>query len=1136
MNPDFVHLRLHTEFSVTHGLVRIGEAASYAADTQQVALALTDTHNYFGWIKFYQALRYNGIKPLLGVELSLKPVNEQGTIYRILVLVRDEAGYQGLSCLLSEAWKNPLQKGVPLVDPQDLVAFRSHWFILSGGARGDVGGLLIQDQRELAYARARWWKENFGDSYFLELQRYGQPNQEREIALTVSLAQELEIPVVATHPIEFMREDDFKAHEARVCIAEGKLLGDQKRIKSCTSEQYFKSPSQMQSLFSDFQVALKNSVLIAMQCNLTMILGKPQLPQFPIPAGMTVEQFFRQEVMRGLEKRFQMESVASFDVYGERMEFECLTINKMGFAGYFLIVADFIRWSKEHDIPVGPGRGSGAGSLVAYSLGITDLDPLKYDLLFERFLNPERVSMPDFDVDFCQERREEVIQYVRERYGSDSVAQIATFGTMAARAVIRDVGRVLGLSYSFVDQLAKLIPMELDMTLAKACTVEPQLQEKAKNEEEVAELLELATRLEGVTRQVGMHAGGVLIAPGQITHFTPLYRQDNAQNMISQFDKDDVEKVGLVKFDFLGLKTLTILADAVRWIRQRGGDLSNFSLANISLDDPETYALFGSGDTTAVFQQESKTAKDMEKRLKPSKFEDIISLMALNRPGPLQSGMVDEFIERRHGRSPVDLFHPSLEPVLSATYGVIVYQEQVMKIAQILAGYSMGEADSLRRAMGKKDQNEMERHRTKFIDGAQNRGVDGALAMRLYELMAKFGQYGFNKSHSAAYALISFQTAWLKTHYRACYMAATLSADMDDSDKIALMVEDVRLAGMTILPPDINRSEWVFVPIDDRTIRFGLGAIKGTGLEAIKALVREREQYGEYLSLSDLCHRLDKRVVNRRVLEALIKAGAWDAYQDNRAYLMSSLEEAMSTAAHNSLHQNQVGLFEQPGLVDTMEVNLWEGANAFPRWGIAQQLFQEKSVLGFFLSGHPFREYEPYLRGCIPQTLAHVQEAGSVVLTGIVTGVRVLQTRRGRMGVVLLDDEQGRLEVSFFAELFMEKRHLLKEDQLIVVWGKCTSDPYTQSLRIIAEKVLGQEDFFAQMVREVGVTVRDDNNAQQFIADYQKNEKGPCVVKVQVHIPDGISGVLVLPGIVPSLAWIQQCQRLVGPIEVVARF
>lgn len=1136
MNPNFVHLRLHTEFSVTHGLVRISEAAAYAKNTQQVALALTDTHNYFGWIKFYQALRHDGIKPLLGVELSLKPVNDQVGIYRILVLVRDEIGYKGLSHLLSEAWKNPLHKGIPVVDPQDLVAFRAHWFILSGGARGDVGSLLIQDQRELAQVRARWWRENFGESYFLELQRYGQPNQEREIALTVSLAQELDIPVVATHPIEFMQEEDFKAHEARVCISEGKLLGDPKRIKSSTPEQYFKTSDQMQSLFSDLPVALKNSVSIAMQCNLNMVLGKPQLPQFPIPPGMKVEQFLRQEVMLGLEKRFANEHVTSFDVYCERMEFECATINKMGFAGYFLIVADFIRWSKEHDIPVGPGRGSGAGSLVAYSLGITDLDPLRYDLLFERFLNPERVSMPDFDVDFCQDRREEVIQYVRERYGRDSVAQIATFGTMAARAVIRDVGRVLDLSYSFVDQLAKLIPMELDMTLAKAFAIEPQLQERAKNEEEVAELLDLAMRLEGVTRQVGMHAGGVLIAPSLITHFTPLYRQDNAQNMISQFDKDDVEKVGLVKFDFLGLKTLTILADAVKWIRQRGGELTNFSLSDISLDDRETYELFGSGDTTAVFQQESRTAKDMEKRLKPSKFEDIISLMALNRPGPLQSGMVEEFIERRHGRASVDLFHPSLEPVLSATYGVIVYQEQVMKIAQILAGYSMGEADSLRRAMGKKDQDEMERHRTKFIEGAQNRGVEGALALRLYELMAKFGQYGFNKSHSAAYAMISFQTAWLKTHYRACYMAATLSADMDDSDKIALMVADVQLAGLTILPPDINRSEWVFVPIDDQTIRFGLGAIKGTGLEAIKSLVKEREDSGEYPSLLDLCHRLDKRVVNRRVLEALIKAGAWDAYQDNRAYLMNSLEGAMSTAAHNSLHQNQVGLFDQASLDEEVVEVRWEGASLYPRWGVAEQLFQEKSVLGFFLSGHPFREYEPYLRGCVPQTLAQVREAGSVVLTGIVTSVRVQQTRRGRMGIVLLDDEQAKLEVNFFSELFMEKRHLLKEDQLIVVWGKCTFDAYTENLRVTAERVMGQDEFFTQMVRSVSVTVRDGDQAQQFITNYKKIEKGPCMVKVCVHTSDGVSGILGLPGIIPSLTWIQQCQNLSGPIEVVARF
>ncbi|HSF47601.1 MAG TPA: DNA polymerase III subunit alpha, partial [Burkholderiales bacterium] len=672
-------------------------------------------------------------------------------------------------------------------------------------------------------------------------------------------------PVVATHPVQFLEPDDFKAHETRVCIAGGYLLNDSRRPRHFTPEDYFKSAREMEALFADLPAALENTVEIAKRCNLELELGINRLPACPTPDGLGVDAYLRSQAEAGLARRLPR-SIAEerqAAAYAQRLEFELSMITRMGYSGYFLIVADFINWAKKNGVPVGPGRGSGAGSLVAYSLGITELDPLRYDLLFERFLNPERVSMPDFDIDFCQDGRDRVIDYVKHTYGADSVSQIATFGTMAARAVVRDVGRVLGLPYNFVDQLAKLIPMELGMTLKRAREREPLLNDRASKEEEVGELLSLAERLEGITRNVGMHAGGVLIAPGRLADFCPLYRAEGSAAFMSQFDKDDVEKIGLVKFDFLGLTTLTILDWAVKHVRGQDAGVRSqdqgFNLENIPLDDPATFAIFASGNTTAIFQSESKSARDLERRLKPDTFEDVIALMALNRPGPLQSGMVEDFIRRKHGRERAEYFHPSLEPVLKPTYGVIVYQEQVMQVAQILAGYSLGSADLLRRAMGKKKPEEMAKHRSIFVEGAAARGVDRRQAEHLFDLMEKFAEYGFNKSHSAAYALIAYQTAYLKAHYPAAFMAATLSAEMHDSDKIRLFYDDCIANGLAILPPDINSSAYRFGPVSEREIRYGLGAIKGTGESAIAEVVAAREAGGPFLDLFDFCRRVDTR-------------------------------------------------------------------------------------------------------------------------------------------------------------------------------------------------------------------------------------------------------------------------------------
>ncbi len=1068
--PAFVHLRVHSEYSIQDGIVRIDDAVKRAAADAMPALALTDLANVFGLVKFYQAARGAGVKPIMGCDAWLTNPSERDKPFRILLLAQNRTGYLRLCEFLSRAYRTNQHRGRAEIAKPWFVELGTEGLIaLSGAHLGDVGHALLAGNLPAAESLACEWANLFPGRFYLEVQRYGPTEAESHVRQAVRLAERCTLPVVATHPVQFVEPDEFKAHEARVCIADGYILADQRRPKRFTPEQYFKSQAEMASLFADLPEALANSVEIARRCSLSLTLGKSRLPDYPTPAGESLDAYLKSQAAAGLEQRLAAlfpaldERAAQRPRYAERLEFELKTIIQMGFPGYFLIVADFITWAKRNGVPVGPGRGSGAGSLVAYSLGITDLDPLRYELLFERFLNPERVSMPDFDIDFCQDGRDRVIEYVRGRYGADSVSQIATFGTMAARAVVRDVGRVLDLGYNFCDQIAKLIPVQpgKQITLDQAREMEPALAERERNEEEVRELLELGRRLEGLTRNVGMHAGGVLIAPGRLVDFCPLYAAQGADSVVSQFDKDDVEAVGLVKFDFLGLTTLTILDWTEKLVRAAVDP--GFSLERVPLDDRATFDLLAAGNTTAVFQLESRGMKDMIKRAKPDRFEDVIALVALYRPGPMD--LIPDFTDRKHGRQQVEYLDPRLEQILGPTYGIMVYQEQVMQIAQVIGGYTLGGADLLRRAMGKKKPEEMAKHRDIFVAGAERNGLSKSKASQLFDLMEKFAGYGFNKSHAAAYALLAYQTAYLKAHHPAAFMAANLSAVMDDTDKVRLFHEDAIANELAILPPDVNVSDHRFKPVDAKTVRYGLGAIKGTGASAIASVVAARVRGGAFRDLFDFCERVDKRLVNRRVIEALVRAGAFDSITDHRASLLATVGLAMESAEQTERAANQVSLFEALETGD-------RGPRAHrdvARWTEREQLLHEKAALGFYLSGHPFDGYAQDIRPIAPTPLRELQPGNEPRrIAGIVHGMRVQQSRRGRMGIVALDDGTGRVELTLFNELFEASRGMLKEDQPLVAEGKVLQDDFTGGLRITVDAVwdlAAARDRFARGMR-----------------------------------------------------------------------
>ncbi|MFM8354258.1 MAG: DNA polymerase III subunit alpha, partial [Gammaproteobacteria bacterium] len=841
----FVHLRVHSEYSVADGLFKIKDLAVRAAALGMPAVALTDQANLFAAVKFFQACLEQGIKPILGVDLQV--IDPDGEVTWSTVLAQNETGYRNLLALVSAAYVGAADRGHI---PRDLLFTRAEGLIaLSGGRSGALGSALLKGDAAAATARASAWSTAFPGRFYIELTRTGRVDEERYIDLAVALAATLDLPVVATNAVCFPTEADFEAHEARVCIHDGRTLDDPRRERRYSEAQYLRTPAEMQALFADLPSAIENTVEIARRCSVEIALGTYHLPNYPVPTGVSLETYLADAAQDGLRRRLiRLSELGELHhpeaVYHARLAYELGVINQMGFPGYFLIVMEFIGWAKAEGIPVGPGRGSGSGSLVAYALGITDMDPIGYDLLFERFLNPERVSMPDFDIDFCMEGRDRVIAHVSERYGHDAVSQIITFGTMAAKAVVRDVARVQGKPYGLADKLSKLIPFEVGMTLEKAVAQSKELASFIAENEDVAEIMDMAYTLEGIVRGVGRHAGGVVIAPSRLTDFVPLYVDDQSGGLVAQFDKDDVESAGLVKFDFLGLKTLTIIDWAIAAINAaRDPAAERLQIDRIPLDDPRTFALLHSAETTGVFQLESRGMKDLIRRLVPDRFDDIVALVALFRPGPLQSGAVDDYINRKHGREPVVYPHPDTAPVLAPTYGVMLYQEQVMQMAQVLAGFSLGQADLLRRAMGKKKPEEMAKVRAQFLAGCSAREVDGRLAGDLFDLMEKFAGYAFNKSHSATYALVSFQTAWLKAHYPAEFMAATLSADMQNIDKVVTLVDEARRMGLELLPPSVNRSEFRFSGAGGRVI-YGLGAVRGVGEGPVEALVAARTQGG----------------------------------------------------------------------------------------------------------------------------------------------------------------------------------------------------------------------------------------------------------------------------------------------------
>ncbi|OYU32127.1 MAG: DNA polymerase III subunit alpha [Comamonadaceae bacterium PBBC2] len=1137
----FAHLRLHSEFSVVDSTCRIDDVVKMAAKDGQPALAITDLNNLFGGVKFYKEGRGKGVKPILGAEINLEGLGgDAGALSRVILLVQSHQGYLNICELLARAWTQNVLKGVAVVKVDWLKELSEGLILLSGAQAGPVGQAIVQGDNDKAADLALQLGSIFPHRFYLELQRAGRPEDETQVAGAVALAARLHLPVVATHPVQFHAAEDYEAHEARVCISEGEILANPRRVRKFTREQYFKSAQEMCALFADVPSAIANTLEIAKRCNLSLVLGKPQLPNFPIPpvdgVVMSVDDYFRYVSHEGLKERLihlypdEAKREAERARYVERLEFELGTILKMGFPGYFLIVGDFIQWAKTHGCPVGPGRGSGAGSLVAYALKITDLDPLQYSLLFERFLNPERVSMPDFDIDFCQGNRDRVIDYVKEKYGRDAVSQIATFGTMAARAAIRDVGRVLDMSYTFCDGISKLIPNKPGMSVTLqyppatpkegdknnyAIAMEPILAERIEREEDVKTLIELAQKLEGMTRNIGMHAGGVLIAPGKLTDFCPLYQQPGSESAVSQYDKDDVEAAGLVKFDFLGLATLTILEIAREFIMKRHKGQENFAFENIPIDDAATYKLFSDGKTEAVFQFESRGMQGMLRDARPTRLEDLIALNALYRPGPMD--LIPSFVARKHGREVVEYPHPAVADMLSETYGIMVYQEQVMQTAQILGGYSLGGADLLRRAMGKKKAEEMAEHREKFRAGAlATHNIPQDKADEVFDLMEKFAGYGFNKSHAAAYSLLAYHTGWLKVHYTAEFFCANMTVEMDDTDKLKVLYEDALKFGITFDPPDVNRGHYRFEPVTDKVIRYGLGAIKGTGQQAIEAIVAARNEGGPFTSLFDFAVRVDRTRINKRTVDALIKAGAFDSLHMNRAALSASIDRAFEFSNATTANANQGGLFDMLGDdshgSSTQEPDL---VDVLP-WGIKERLLLEKTAVGFYLSGHLFdaveREVRQFARRKIDDL---IDSRESMVLAGIVSDLRIINGQRGKVAIFKLDDKSGVMEATADEGLINSAKNLLKDDELIIVTAKMQADRFSGGFRLKMEQIM---DLGAARCRygkflRVAVNGRAPDIARlvrEFPAQREQTEQGDLVrglpVRLKLERRDGEVG------------------------------
>lgn len=1127
-DPKFVHLRVHSDFSMVDGMQKVGPIVARATEMGMPAIAITDQTNLCGLVKFYGGAHKSGIKPIIGADFWQICPELDDMQCRLTVLAMNNEGYKNLTLLISKAYLRGHVNHRPVLDREWLAEHAEGLILLSGAKDGDIGQALTKGNTKVVDLLVEFYQRHFPDHYYLELVRTDRAGEETYLHRAVELADQVGLPVVATNEVVFLDEIDFGEHEIRVCIHDGFTLDDSRRPRLYSKEQYLRSEDEMLELFSDIPEALENSVEIARRCNVTVRLGEYFLPDFPT-GDLKIEDYLIKVSEDGLEERLEflfpdaVERAEKRPEYDERLKVELEVINNMGFPGYFLIVMEFIQWSKDNNIPVGPGRGSGAGSLVAYALKITDLDPLEYDLLFERFLNPERVSMPDFDVDFCMDRRDEVIDHTAELYGRDAVSQIITFGTMAAKAVIRDVGRVLGHPYGFVDRISKLIPPDPGMTLAKAFKEEPALPELYDRDDEVKALIDIARKLEGVTRNAGKHAGGVVIAPTTITDFAPLYCDDTGGNPVTQFDKNDVETAGLVKFDFLGLRTLTIIQWAL--------DMANPALAaegkdpirieSIPLDDQPSFDMLQRSETTAVFQLESRGMKDLIKRLQPDCFEDMIALVALFRPGPLQSGMVDNFIDRKHGREEVsypdaEYQHESLKEILEPTYGIILYQEQVMQIAQVLAGYTLGGADMLRRAMGKKKPEEMAKQRGTFREGAENNGVDGDLAMKIFDLVEKFAGYGFNKSHSAAYALVSYQTLWMKRHYPSYFMAAVMSADMDNTDKVVTLVDECERMGLTLLPPDVNMGLFKFNVNQDKEIVYGIGAIKGVGEGPVDAILEAREAGGEFKDLFDFCNRVDLKKVNKRTIEKLIMAGAMDNLGPHRAAMMATLEQAVKAAGQNARNQAQgmMDLFgdltPEPGQADHAFVNV-------PHFPDKVWLDGERETLGLYLTGHPINQYLKEIKGWTSGRLKDVVPTGRGKVTrvaGLVIAARVMITKRGsKMGILTLDDKSGRLEVMMFAEGVEKYQDLLVKDKILIVEGEVSFDDFSGGNKMSAKEVLDISQAREKWAKGVTLTLDaeqlNETKLEKIRALLSQHNQGSCPVQIAFNRSDA-TGTLQL--------------------------
>ncbi|HAK53579.1 MAG TPA: DNA polymerase III subunit alpha [Gammaproteobacteria bacterium] len=1095
MNPTFVHLRVHSEYSLSDGIVRIKPFIQATADNNMPAVGITDHNNLFALVKFYKTAQESGVKPIVAADVMIAPQRENDDPAPLVLIARDETGYRNLSELVSRSYTDGQDARHICLKREWVAAQPDGLLALSAGKEGDVGRALLEGRTEGAADLAREWMRIFPDAFYLELHRTGRDGEEDYIAGAVDLAVELGCPVVATNDVRFIDQDEYEAHEARVCIHEGRTLDDPRRERRYSNEQYLKTPAQMMELFADIPEAVENTIEIARRCNVDLDLGNNYMPAYPVPEGYTPESYLIEVTKAGLNDRLsRTDNSIDRSAYDERLDYELSVITKMGFSGYFLIVMEFIQWAKDHDIPVGPGRGSGAGSLVAYSLLITNIDPLEFDLLFERFLNPERVSLPDFDIDFCMDGRDRVIQHVTELYGRDAVSQIITFGTMAAKAVVRDVARVQGKPYGLADRLSKLIPFEPGMTLERAMEEEPALAEFVASSDEAEEIMEMAFKLEGLTRNVGKHAGGVVIAPTCLTDFTPVYCDAAGGNVMTQFDMLDVEQVGLVKFDFLGLRTLTIIDNALKrinnWRIARGE--KPIDIDAIPLEDPAVYADLQQGKTTAVFQLESRGMKDMLKKVKPNRFADIVALVALYRPGPMQ--LADDFVKRKHGVEQVDYLHPSLEHVLEGTYGVMLYQEQVMQIAQVLAGYSLAEADILRKAMGKRKPEEMAQQRAIFIEGASKNGVDADQSDHIFNLMERFAGYGFNKPHSVGYALVAYQTAWLKHYYPSDFMAAVLSADMQNTDKVVVNIDESRAMGLTVKTPSINHGEYRFLADEDGQINYGLGAVKGLGEGPVDDIVSERERSGAFNDLYEFCERVDPRRVNRRAVEALIGSGVLDELVTSdedidycRALLLANQSDAVKLAEQKArnLDSGVQDLFGEDMLMTSGEQGRYNHFDSLQCLSLKDRLTKEKETLGLYLTAHPLDVYQKELRFLAKSRIVDLRSGkDEQVIVGLVVAMRTMKSRKGEnIAFLTLDDKTGRVEVSVFAELYEKNRDLLHKDAVIMVKGAASIDDFTDGMKMRASEVLSMEQARVKSVKKLKLNVDQQSLAPDFVKE-----------------------------------------------------